>query len=98
LRQRALVVPDKAERVASFHRNTLQALAQMLAAAGLAHPDDLGPHHLVRRVSSTEIKLFSQVYYFVPPGALLDKADGLSEFYKASWAMARSDSFDALKA
>ncbi|CAI3791984.1 hypothetical protein GLGCALEP_00313 [Pseudomonas sp. MM221] len=38
LRQRALVVPDKAERVASFHRNTLHALAEMLAAAGLEHP------------------------------------------------------------
>lgn len=98
LRQRALVVPDKAERVANFHRNTLQALAQMLAAAGLTHPQDIGPHHLVRRISSTEIKLFSQVYYFVAPGALLTNAESLSEFYKASWAMARSDSFDALRA
>jgi hypothetical protein len=70
----------------------------MLAAAGLTHPDDIGPHHLVRRISSTEIKLFSQVYYFVTPGALLSNAESLSEFYKASWAMARSDSFDALRA
>src|SRR5690606_17767158 len=30
LRQRALVVPDKAERVYHFHRNTLQALSEML--------------------------------------------------------------------
>ena len=36
LRQRALVVPDKAQRVYNFHRNTLKALAEMLAAAGLA--------------------------------------------------------------
>ena len=35
LRQRAIVVPDKAERVASFHRNTLHALAELVAAAGL---------------------------------------------------------------
>jgi glutamate synthase domain-containing protein 2 len=38
LRQRAIVVPDKAERVASFHRNTLHALAELVAAAGLSHP------------------------------------------------------------
>ncbi|MCC4810506.1 glutamate synthase-related protein, partial [Salmonella enterica] len=34
LRQRALVVPDKAQRVLNFHHNTLRALAEMLAAAG----------------------------------------------------------------
>src|SRR3546814_18914494 len=35
IRQRALVVPDKAERVFNYHRNTLLALAEMIAAAGL---------------------------------------------------------------
>ncbi|OYW50974.1 MAG: FMN-binding glutamate synthase family protein [Rhodobacterales bacterium 12-65-15] len=38
LRQRAIVVPDKAERVASYQRNTLHALAELVAAAGLTHP------------------------------------------------------------
>src|SRR3546814_4619495 len=56
IRQRALVVPDKAERVFNYHRNTLLALAEMIAAAGLEHPGQLGPHHLVRRVSLTEIR------------------------------------------
>jgi len=37
VRQRALVVPDKAERVHNFHRNTLQALAEMLALIA-GHP------------------------------------------------------------
>ena len=35
LRQRAVVVPVKAERVANFHRNTLRAVAEVLGAAGL---------------------------------------------------------------
>lgn len=43
LRQRALVVPDKAERVRNFHRNTLKGLAEMLAAAGLEHPRSSKP-------------------------------------------------------
>lgn len=97
LRQRALVVPDKAERVASFHGNTLKALAQMLAAAGLDNPDELAPHHLVRRISETETRLFSQLHYFVKPGDIVREADNLSEFYKASWAMARADTFDAIR-
>jgi hypothetical protein len=62
LRQRALVPADKAVRVRDFHRNTLHALAQMLAAAGLARPSALRPHHLQRRVSAQQVVPFSQLY------------------------------------
>ncbi|WP_460417441.1 FMN-binding glutamate synthase family protein [Pseudomonas sp. microsymbiont 2] len=92
LRQRALVVPEKAERVASFHRNTLHALAEMLAAAGLDHPNELKPKHLARRISPSEISLFSQLHTFLKPGELLSGAID-SEFYARMWRMARSDSF-----
>lgn len=92
-RQAALVVPDKAERVYNFHRLTLRALADMLAAAGLDHPDDLGPQHLVRRVSATEIKQFDQLHTFMKPGALLVDAGRDEGFYAASWQRATSTSF-----
>jgi glutamate synthase domain-containing protein 2 len=93
LRQRALVVPDKADRVFNFHRNTLKALSEMLAAAGLAHPGELGPHHVVRRVSSTEIRLLSDLYPFLQTGELLQGTQS-RDFYTTAWAMARADSFD----
>jgi len=48
-RQRAIVVPDKAERVFSFHRNTVQALAELVVAAGPEHPGQLDPQHFLRR-------------------------------------------------
>ncbi len=93
LRQRALVVPDKAERVLNFHRNTLRALAEMLAAAGLEHPSQLEAEHLVRRISATEIKLFSQMHVFLKPGELLTgEVDG--QFYSRMWQLARADSFE----
>ncbi|WP_313646978.1 FMN-binding glutamate synthase family protein [Pseudomonas sp.] len=93
LRQRALVVPDKAQRVRNFHHNTLRALAEMLAAAGLEHPAQLEAKHLVRRVSATEIKLFSQMPVFLKPGELLTgEVDG--EFYSRMWQLARADSFE----
>lgn len=93
LRQRALVVPDKAERVLNFHRNTLRALAEMLAAAGLEHPSQLEAKHLVRRISATEIKLFSQMRVFLKPGELLTgEVDG--QFYSRMWQLARADSFE----
>ena len=94
LRQRALVVPDKAQRVFHFHRNTLKGLAEMLAAAGLEHPSQLQAKHLVRRVSATEIKLFSQLHVFLKPGELLT-GEVNGEFYSRMWQMARADSFDA---
>lgn len=93
LRQRALVVPDKAQRVRNFHHHTLRALAEMLAAAGLEHPAQLEAKHLVRRVSATEIKLFSQMHVFLKPGELLTgEVDG--EFYSRMWQLARADSFE----
>jgi glutamate synthase domain-containing protein 2 len=96
LRQRALVVADKGDRVFNYHRGTMKALAEILAAAGLEHPDQLGPHHLTRRTSTTEIKLFSQIHYFARPGELLDGKSG-SEFYRVGWQMARADSFDPIR-
>jgi glutamate synthase domain-containing protein 2 len=93
MRQRALVVPDKADRVLSFHRNTMRALAEMIAAAGLDHPSQLGPHHLVRRVSLTEIRLFSQLHIFLEDGELLTGSHD-RDFYSAAWRLARSDSFE----
>jgi len=92
-RQKALVVPDKAERVANFHRLTVKALADMLAAAGLTHPDQLQPHHMVRRVSLTEVKPFADLHTFLEPGVLLDgrSPDG---FYNVMWSRASADAFD----
>jgi glutamate synthase domain-containing protein 2 len=94
LRQAALVVPDKAERVYNFHRLTLRALSDMLAAAGLEHPDELGPHHLVRRVNATEIKQFSQLHTFLKHGELVD---GTCEdsFYADNWRRASAAGFVA---
>ncbi|MFX8961257.1 glutamate synthase-related protein, partial [Acinetobacter baumannii] len=36
-RSRALVVPDKTMRVYNYHRATLHALAELIAASGLSH-------------------------------------------------------------
>ena len=91
-RSTALVVPDKAERVHNFHRLTLKALSGMLAAAGLEHPDDLKPYHLVRRVSPTEIRQFSELHTFLQPDELLgeDCKDGV---YAGNWRRASADTF-----
>jgi glutamate synthase domain-containing protein 2 len=96
VRQLGLNVPDKAARVASFHRQTVASLSSMLAAAGLSHPDQLGPHHLVRRVSATEIQQFANLHTFLKPGVLVrGEATG---FYGDNWQRASADSFDGAAA
>ena len=92
-RQRALVVEDKAERVYNFHRNTLKALAEILAAAGLEHPGQLRPYHLLRRIGKTEVRPFSELHSFLEPGELLGGAS-VHPFYQTAWNMARPDGVD----
>ena len=93
-RMRALVVPDKAERVYQFHRSTLIALKELLAAAGLNHAAEVGPEHVIRRVSSTEVRSLAALHVWAKPGELLS---GLPEMpvFKVFWDVARADTFAA---
>ena len=92
LRQRALVVPSKAERVHEFHKSTLHALSELLAAAGLTHPDQLRPEHIIRRISSTEVTSLATLYKFLKPGSLLQEASG-HQVFEYYWKRARAESF-----
>lgn len=91
-RQRALVVPDKAQRAANFHRNSLHALAELLQAAGLTHPNQLRPHHIARRISPSEVRLLSALFPELEPGELL-RGEFRHTVFRVGWSMARADSF-----
>src|SRR5471032_735704 len=71
LRQKALIVPDKAERVFRFHHNTLAALAELVAAAGVDHPNDIMPEHILKRLSSSSVATFADVYPRLARGELI---------------------------
>jgi glutamate synthase domain-containing protein 2 len=87
-----LDVPDKASRVANFHENTLRALKELLQAAGLEHPGELGPEHVIRRVSANEVRSLASLYRFLEPGELLTGVPEHSVFQRF-WAVARPDTF-----
>jgi glutamate synthase domain-containing protein 2 len=93
-RWKKLNVPDKAQRVKMFHENTLHALKELIAAAGLSHPSELGPEHVIRRVTSTEVRSLSALYQFVRPGELIDGMPNHAVF-KVFWNDARADTFAA---
>ncbi|QIL20497.1 FMN-binding glutamate synthase family protein [Thermomonas sp. HDW16] len=92
-RWKRLDVPDKASRVAEFHENTLHALRDLLCAAGLEHPDQLGPEHILRRVSPTQVRSLRALYRFLEPGELLGGRIPEHAVFQDFWQAARSDAF-----
>jgi glutamate synthase domain-containing protein 2 len=92
LRQRALVVSDKAPRVAAFHKNTLKALAELLGAAGLSHPKDLMPWHLHVRDQRGEVVRGDDVFPHLDTGAIL--TGDVPPLLAREWRRAQVDSFD----
>ena len=91
-RQRALVVNDKWVRVKNFHGATLQALKEIVAAAGLDHPREFMPTHFSRRVSAREVVSYSELYPTLRTGELLDGDCRDPRFHEA-WKMAHPASF-----
>jgi glutamate synthase domain-containing protein 2 len=94
-RQRAVVVADKAERVSGFHRETVKALAELVAAVGLAHPSELRPHHFMRRGVDGRVSTFAELHPALEPGELL--AGGSGWDLARHWQMARSDAFSPVE-
>ena len=97
VRQQALVVPDKAERVWRYHQSTLKALKELLEAAGLHHTDDVSAHHIVRRINDTEVRLLSNLVMRVKQGSLLTDLESQHQVFKLYWPLASAHSFAVSK-
>ncbi len=91
VRQRALAVSDKFRRVASYHKETVKALAELIAAAGLDHPSELRPFHFMHRAAPDRVVTFAELFPFLNPGELLVGTD--KPQYRDPWEVARADSF-----
>jgi len=93
-RQKALDVLSKSERVFHFQKNTLKALAEMIAAAGLQHPAEIKAHHLAQRINDREIKNYAQLHFWMKDGELLSCENKDEEnFYFRMWNLATADKF-----
>ena len=89
---KGLHVGNKAQRVANFHHETVKSFFEVLGAAGLKSPRELKPWHIMRRISPTEVRNYSEIYPYIEPESLL-KSSPPEEFARP-WAAARSDSFE----
>ncbi len=89
-RMRALYVPEKSQRVAAYHRNTVQEALQIVASMGLSSFEELEPHMLRRRVVHGAIDSYADIVDHLEPGQLLtDPPDTWAE----EWRRADPDRF-----
>ncbi|HEY6218728.1 MAG TPA: FMN-binding glutamate synthase family protein [Gemmatimonadaceae bacterium] len=86
-----LDVTDKSVRVARFHKETVKSFFEVLGAAGFERPEELRPWNVMRRVSTTEIRNFSEIYPLAEPGELVGPTP--SGTLARAWQAASPDRF-----
>ena len=95
LRQKAIDIVEKSERVAAFHHSTMHALAELLGAAGLKHPRDVRPHHIHVRADDGQIVRGEARAVQLVRGGLC--GDAVPEVYREDWQRAQTVSFEPLR-
>src|SRR5690606_15595749 len=89
--QRGLIPEVQGNHAAQFHARTVMALGEMVAAAGLDHPRELRPHHLMHRVGPEGAEPMDRINPFLPPNILREAPE--DTIYADWWGAARPGSF-----
>lgn len=66
-----LVVSDKKVRVANYHKETVEAFVELLAAAGLEDSSQINRSHIHRRINVHESRRYDDFYPYIGRGTLL---------------------------
>ncbi|AGP31600.1 FMN-binding glutamate synthase family protein [Corynebacterium terpenotabidum] len=91
LRQRAIDIDDKGERVHRYHDATVREVIALLAAMGVRDPADLS-HDMARVVLAPgDVRTFTEAYRWLAPGQLLG-GDAPADWAR-DWERADADSF-----
>jgi len=67
----ALIVEDKKQRVANYHKGTIESFIELLASSGLDDFDKLTRKHVFYRLDETKYKRYDELYKPLTPGDLL---------------------------
>lgn len=93
LRQRALDVETKAQRVHSYQGATVAQALRILASMGVHDGSQLSPWMLRRNTAPDENRSFAEIYEWLAPGELLE---GAPPAWEASWEAADPHQFGNL--
>ena len=89
-RSRALDVEDKSVRVQRYQQATVAEAVQIMAAMGVARPEELSPAMLRQVIDSHETRSYAELYAWLRRGELLDEPPAA---WADDWAAARPDRF-----
>ena len=89
---KGLVPEQKSVRVARFQFETVKSAMDLMASAGIAHPDEVDRHVVSMRVDRTTIQTFAETYPELEKGCLLDE-DTVPKKLKSFWKKATVESF-----
>jgi len=90
---KGLVVANKVNRVANFHKETIKSVAEIIAGAGLPSTQELNRSHVFRRISQTDMKSYEEIYPSLAPGCLL--TDAIPERFANDFRLATAAMFNA---
>lgn len=73
--EKGLVIESKYQRVANFHKNTVESFVELMGASGLNDSSKINRTHIYRRVFMNLVKTYAEIYPIIPDGCLLDGGD-----------------------
>ena len=70
---KGLDVNNKAERAASFHKETIHSFVELIAAAGVNNPNEITKAHINRRVSMNNVMKYDELYPAIEAGSFFNE-------------------------
>ncbi|MDX9789211.1 MAG: FMN-binding glutamate synthase family protein [Candidatus Kapabacteria bacterium] len=89
---KGLVPEEKSIRVKRFQQETVKSAMELMASAGLRHPDEVDRTVISARVSGTKIQTYYEMYPDIEQGCLLNEQT-VPEEYQFFWKKATAESF-----
>jgi len=89
---KGLVPEEKSVRVARFQHETVKSAMDLMASAGLAHPDDVTRDVVTTRIDRNKVETFAEIFPELETGCLLFESTVPKEFLYF-WRKASSEKF-----
>lgn len=89
---KGLVPEEKSVRVARFQHETVKSAMDLMASAGLAHPDEVTRDVVTTRIDRNKVETFAQIFPELETGCLLYESTVPNEFLYF-WKKASAEKF-----